>query len=60
MNLACKAALGAITDVQYADSGSEYEPPRYGKDCIATIHSLTNAVTLIIFWGLLYYLTIIN
>ena len=56
VNLACQAALGAITDV------GEEPLPEYesydGKDCIVTISALTNAV-IPIFFGC-YHLIIIN
>lgn len=56
VNLACQAALGAITDV------GEEPLPEYesydGKDCIVTIRALTNAV-IPIFFGC-YHLIIIN
>ena len=41
VNLACKAALAAITDLEYIDDTVEgyqdYEPSIYQTDCIATI-----------------------
>jgi hypothetical protein len=54
VNLACKAALGAITDLTYIDNTvedySDYDPSYvYAKDCIATARSLVNAVNYIIF-----------
>jgi hypothetical protein len=52
VNLACKAALAAITDLTYIDDTvenySDYDPSfTYAKDCIATAHSLVNAVNYI-------------
>ena len=45
VNLACKAALAAITDLVFVDNTVEnYEPSVYQRDCIATIQSLVNAV----------------
>ncbi|KAM6494640.1 Ribonuclease H-like domain containing protein, partial [Amanita muscaria] len=48
VNLACKATLAAITDLNYVDDTVEayrdYEPKHYGKDCIATIRSLVNSI----------------
>ena len=50
VNLACKAALAAITDLFYIDDTVEhyqdYEPSVHRKDCIATIRSLVNAVCI--------------
>jgi hypothetical protein len=52
VNLACKAALATITDLSYIDNTiedySDYDPSvTYAKDCIATAHSLVNAVNYI-------------
>lgn len=52
VNLACKAALAAITDLTYVDDTiedySDYDPSyAYGRDCIATARSLVNAVNYI-------------
>jgi hypothetical protein len=47
VNLACKATLGAITDLTYADDGESAEhdvPPGQGKDCIVTVRSLITGV----------------
>jgi len=46
VNLACQAALEAITDMQHLQSEElvEYEPTGFDKDCIATVRALTNAV----------------
>lgn len=46
VNLACKATLNAITDLKYVEreEQSEYVPGTFGKDCIATVCSFTNAV----------------
>ena len=49
VNLACKAALAAITDLKYVDDTikdySDYDPSdTYTKDCIATSRSLVNSV----------------
>ena len=48
VNLACKAALKAITDLTYAeDSAEDYEPGSvFSSDCIATVQSLVNAVCI--------------
>jgi len=53
VNLACKAALAAITDLTYVDETiegySDYDPSsNYMKDCIATARSLVNAVNYIL------------
>jgi hypothetical protein len=53
VNLACKAALAAITDLTYVDETTEgysdYDPSsNYAKDCIATARSLVNAVNYIL------------
>jgi hypothetical protein len=49
VNLACKAALAAITDLTFVDETTEgyedYEPSNYTKDCIATIRSFVNSVS---------------
>jgi hypothetical protein len=47
VNLACKATLNAITDLKYAEDAQrlEYIPGYVRKDCIATVRSLTNAVS---------------
>jgi hypothetical protein len=46
VNLACKAALAAITDLSHAgDNAQEYEPNYYQRDVIATVRSLVNAVS---------------
>jgi hypothetical protein len=52
VNLACKAALAAITDLSYVDDTvenySDYDPGyTYAKDCIATARSLVNVVNYI-------------
>jgi hypothetical protein len=52
VNLACKAALAAITDLSYIDDTiegySDYDPSySYARDCIATARSLVNAVNYI-------------
>ena len=52
VNLACKAALAAITDLTYIDNTIEgylnYDPSfTYAKNCIATVCSLVNAVNYI-------------
>src|SRR5258706_3347466 len=49
VNLACKAALAAITNLSYAadtvEGYEDYEPTHYThRDCIATIRSLVNTV----------------
>src|SRR5258705_2593447 len=49
VNLACKAALAAITILSYAadtvEGYEDYEPTLYThRDCIATIRSLVNTV----------------
>jgi hypothetical protein len=48
VNLACKAVLNAITNLKYVDDTvedyEEYEPSVFGRDCIATVRSLVNAV----------------
>ena len=53
VNLACKAVIAAITDLKYVDdtveSYKDYEPGVFSKDCIATVRSLVNAVSDIIF-----------
>jgi hypothetical protein len=53
VNLACKAALAAITDLTYVDDTidtySDYDPSfTITKDCIATACSLVNAVNYIL------------
>ena len=53
VNLACKAALAAITDLTYVDEAvegySDYNlSSSYTKDCIATAHSLVNVVNYIL------------
>jgi hypothetical protein len=53
VNLACKAALAAITDLTYVDETIEgyvdYDPSsNYTKDCIATARSLVNVVNYIL------------
>lgn len=46
VNLACKAALAAITDLAHAgDDAQEYEPNYYQRDVVATVRSLVNAVS---------------
>jgi hypothetical protein len=60
VNLACKAVLAAITNLKYAEDLAEgyedYEPALYGgKDCIANVRSLVNAV---IFLNKLHILSI--
>ena len=51
VNLACKAVLKAITNLDYIDDTIEgykdYEPGTIfaKKDCIATVQSLVNAVS---------------
>ena len=52
VNLACKAALTAITDLTYIDDTiedySDYDPSYvYTKDCIATVCPLVNVVNYI-------------
>jgi hypothetical protein len=52
VNLACKAVLKAITDLDYIDDTVEgykdYEPGIYGsRDAIAMVRSLVNAVSFI-------------
>jgi hypothetical protein len=49
VNLACKAVLAAITNLEYAEDLAEdyedYEPAyENSKDCIASVQSLVNAV----------------
>ena len=46
VNLAGNAALSAITDLKYVEreGQTEYVPGIFRKDCIATVHSFTNAV----------------
>ena len=48
VNLACKAVLAAITNLEYVDDTVEgytdYEPSRFSRDLIATIRSLVNSV----------------
>jgi hypothetical protein len=48
VNLACKAALAAITDLAFVDDTVEnyedYEPSNYSKDCITIICSFVNSV----------------
>jgi len=48
VNLACKAALAAITDLAFVDDTidgyEDYEPSNYRKDCIATMCSFVNSV----------------
>lgn len=48
MNLACKAALAAITSLSLVDDTKEnyedYEPTSFNKDVIATIRAFVNAV----------------
>ena len=43
--MACNATLSAITDLKYVERGgqAEYVPGTFGKDCIATVCSFTNA-----------------
>lgn len=50
VNLACKAVLAAITNLNYVDDtveGYEDYEPVFGRDCIAIIRSLVNAVSTI-------------
>jgi hypothetical protein len=48
VNLACKAALAAITNLDFVHNTikgyEDYEPSNYSKDCIATICSFVNSV----------------
>jgi hypothetical protein len=62
VNLACKAALAAITDLTYIDDTvenySDYDPSfTYAKDCIATSHSHINAVNYILIHSYQFLLT---
>jgi hypothetical protein len=50
VNLACRAVLAAITNLEYVDDTvqdyQDYEPGIYSaKDCIATVRSLVNSVS---------------
>ena len=49
VNLACKAVLASITNLQYIDDTAEdyedYEPGIYSRDVIAIVQSLVNAVS---------------
>lgn len=49
VNLACKAALEAITNLKYADDTAtefeDYEPGMFNEDSIANVRSLVNAVS---------------
>ena len=56
VNFACKAVLAAITDLTFIDDTiedySDYDPSfTYTKDCIATAHSLVNAVNYIFIYS---------
>lgn len=60
VNLACKAALSAITNLTYADNTKEgyedYDPDDVvNRDCIATVRSLVNAVNV---FDLLYFIVL--
>lgn len=52
VNLACKAVLTAITNLKYVDDTVEnyedYEPSIFNPDCIATIRSLVNTVSILL------------
>ena len=58
MNLACKATLAAITDIECIDDTvkgyKDYQPSRLHKDVIATLRSFITAVK---FYSNIYLVT---